>query len=503
MSVLIEIGADVNAGESGESPLCIAVHSGNKKMVESLLEHNIANVNIREALKISWELKLDFITGLLLEHIAVDRSRDSVNLSGLELTILKPLWILPSLGVKTLPEAEHHRRHRKQQSLGHVKDFLVRRKSSAIESPFDLGVDSLSHIEGNNRDSRKMSVDFKSLKYVSDVEVNSETEDTDFGGCGLATSKRTLRESTFNSTSDAYDGMNPILTQPKKRSMEYCTDDSGVETVDTLHQQTPCSLESPVDKKSGPIFGVVSRGTLQRDVNGTLSGATTLPNSTLDEYTLDSKGDENSSTTTTAHNQYSNASVTLSASQLFRKLRNHHSKTGKHHWNESSSSNFTDSPTPVMFYQQEGLDANLRYKENSTKVEDSFLGHSDSSQVVSQNGSSPSTHAVSKSLSINTSNDSSLEGGMDAVDFHTCEAIPEEPSFTDGENLHLIKTLDLSSNQLCSFNTLLYSRFGGDLVFKQMKNVSSLDLKQNNLSELLGAMMKVFPCIHYQSIVCI
>ena len=70
VNVLIEIGADINTGENGESPLCIAVQSRNSKMVECLLEHNVTNVNVREALKLSWELQLDFITGLLLERIA-------------------------------------------------------------------------------------------------------------------------------------------------------------------------------------------------------------------------------------------------------------------------------------------------------------------------------------------------------------------------------------------------------------------------------------------------
>jgi len=145
-------------------------------MVESLLQHNITNVNVREALKISWELKLDSIAGLLLECIATDRTRDSVNLSGLELTTVKPLWILPSLGLKNLPEAKLRKRHHKQQSLGHVKDFLVRRKSSGN---LDL---ELSYADSNTREQRRMSVDFRSLKYVSDLDPSSLIEDTDFGG---------------------------------------------------------------------------------------------------------------------------------------------------------------------------------------------------------------------------------------------------------------------------------------------------------------------------------
>ena len=180
MSVLIEIGGNVNAGESGETPLCVAIrsssHSHRLRMVESLLQHEITNVNVREALKISRELKLDSVTGLLLEHISVDRSRESVNLSGLDLPMLKPLWILPSLGVKTVLEGKSHRRHRKQRSLGHVKDVIIRRKSVATID-FNADIESVD----SKRDSRKLSVDFSALKYVSDMDGASEVEEIDFG----------------------------------------------------------------------------------------------------------------------------------------------------------------------------------------------------------------------------------------------------------------------------------------------------------------------------------
>ncbi len=97
--MLIEIGADVNHAEATDTPICLAVQSKNKQMVEFLLQNGVNNVH--KALAISREMKLDEITGLVLEHIGLDRNGDVVNLSGLELKVVKPTWILPSLGAFT------------------------------------------------------------------------------------------------------------------------------------------------------------------------------------------------------------------------------------------------------------------------------------------------------------------------------------------------------------------------------------------------------------------
>ncbi len=96
VKVLIEIGADVNYDVKTSTPICLAVKSKNKLMVEFLLQNGVNNVH--QALATSREMNLDEITGLLLEHIGLDRNGEVVNLSGLELETIKPTWILPSLG---------------------------------------------------------------------------------------------------------------------------------------------------------------------------------------------------------------------------------------------------------------------------------------------------------------------------------------------------------------------------------------------------------------------
>ena len=139
--VLVEdIGADVNVGGGKETestiqerrgeeqavgtgditPVCLAVHSRMKSMVELLLD--LGATNIHAALKISRKLELDNITGVLLKSIALDRNGDSVNLSGLNLMAIKPQWILPCLGVNEMLRRRPSHRQR-------IKDLLMRRKS--------------------------------------------------------------------------------------------------------------------------------------------------------------------------------------------------------------------------------------------------------------------------------------------------------------------------------------------------------------------------------------
>lgn len=128
VSVLIELGADVNAGEEIEVPLCLAVQSGNKDMVEQLL--NKGATNIQRALNLARDKRLDEITGLLLAHIALEKSNDVVNLSGLELDRIKPTWILPSLGIYYSPPKRRLSGHRRNRSLGQMKELILMRRKS-------------------------------------------------------------------------------------------------------------------------------------------------------------------------------------------------------------------------------------------------------------------------------------------------------------------------------------------------------------------------------------
>lgn len=484
VNVLIEIGADVNFGESGEIPLRVAVKSRSKKMVECLLEHDITNVNVQEALKLSWELKLDSITGLLLESIAVDRSRDSVNLSGLELATVKPLWILPSLGVKTLPEdRQQHRQHRKQRSLGHVKDFLVHRKSIATDIPYEMEGFAASLVDHSKKPSRRQSVDISSLKYVVDVEASSDNkDDIDFGGQIIV--KQNLGD---------IDESTVCIGNSQAESSMSChlTGDSGVETADTV-------LWKPSTRKHGLLEpqerSLSKRG---RDTS-TVSGAATLPHCT--KLALNRNEDESLTETSTVSSHYPDGDSILSPAHLIRKLRNRHKKNARRRFSGSFGSSVgfqAGSQMPAMYFADDG-------------VQDSTTTLSPLHSLNNENEQHSAAESVSPSF-VSPSNQSSSSGILspnsssgDDVDFGGyIMPVPEYSSQTQELNTHHVKMLDLSSNQLVNFNDLHQEAYGGELVFKRLKDVSSLDLKQNRLSELIKPMMKVRPYVYVSSLVAV
>ena len=499
----MDIGADVNFGENQDTPLCVAVQSKDKKTVECLLEHNITNVNVREALKLSWELKEDFIAGLLLEHIAVDRSRDAVNLSGLELDTIKPLWILPSLGVKSLPQERQHQRHKRERSLGHVKELLSsRRKSVATGNPFELERAALVTAENSDMKSRRVSVQLSSLKYVSDAESASEVDEVDF--VSTRTSKQSLRDIQEHDGSHLHSIMNyqahetesPSIMEegvyPEESTQQLLSschvDDSGVETLRTLYRRQSSGSsrsESLTEGRSENQQGrMSSRGSLSGRLRRTVSGAATLPHCTLEQYTGERKESESSISSTRsvhARSVRADGDSTLSPAQLIRKYRKRPKKTRKQLFGDSLGSSYqADSPVPVMYYvdQLEGVQESVVSPDHTFPPDWPF---------------SPSSISISGASSDLSSSNDILRStsSQDEVDFSGYRPTLKESSFNEQRNSHLIKILDLSSNKLCNFSDLCYREHGGVFVFKQLKELSSLDLKQNKLSELAKHMMQV------------
>lgn len=128
VKILIELGADVNAGEEAEMPICLAVQSGKKEMVELLLQKGATNT--QKALELAREKHFDEIIGLVLAHIALEKSSEVVNLSGLELDGIKPTWILPSLGIYYSPPRRRISGHKRNRSLGQMKELILMRRQS-------------------------------------------------------------------------------------------------------------------------------------------------------------------------------------------------------------------------------------------------------------------------------------------------------------------------------------------------------------------------------------
>lgn len=148
---MIELGADVNAGEEAELPICLAVLSGKKEMVELLLSKGATNA--QKALELAREKKLDEIIGLLLAHIALEKSSEVVNMGGLELDRIKPTWILPSLGIYYSPPKRRVSGHRRNRSLGQMKELILQRRRSVDVLSLPSGAfDGFNKVESETGD---------------------------------------------------------------------------------------------------------------------------------------------------------------------------------------------------------------------------------------------------------------------------------------------------------------------------------------------------------------
>lgn len=167
IKLLIHIGADVNLShqqDSSDSPIYQAVLTRQKDVVECLLDIKITNQNLlKDALVLARELNLDQIVGLLLKTLGLDTERRVLNLGGLNLQEIKPAWIHPALGLKSVAQ-NGHRRHR---SLEYVIDGLKHRQLLG-ETPDSLLVvrkGSLPEMHPSNNTKLPMS---SSLPSVTD-----------------------------------------------------------------------------------------------------------------------------------------------------------------------------------------------------------------------------------------------------------------------------------------------------------------------------------------------
>lgn len=500
---------DINVGKPEDLPICLAVQSRNKQMVAFLLDHGISNANIKAALAISWANDQDEITGLLLEHIAVVRSRDLVTLSGLELTKLKPLWILPSLGVKVQVEAKMHRRHKREGSLGHVKDSILHRRSTASDLPVVDGDNwTPLRLTGNAYSancSRRSSIDISALKYLSSMG----TDEPDGGWHSSVTFNNSLGHgSTRNNVHLSDRFALPKLTLDIHGSGD--GNDSGVGTASMVKQgihHNPVLL-SPVLCEVNT--SVMSRSSFRKQAQGAISGARSLPRSQLDQYAVEYTDGNSAQNLSGSHNL---GDFSLSPAQLCRQLRRVHKKRSQSAMTEPSSSHYSsDQSVPVITYQRcqqedDGSPYSLSSSVNLSlsgpasadspfiseasvlgTSSDRFEANSDESSVLVTPISSPNSSGGSGIFIVpkNRRKKRSLDSVLGQPPI-----LEQEEVVSSKNSDNLIKVFDLSSNQLQNFYHLITLPYGGKFIFKQLREVRRLDLKQNILSELPMDMMKV------------
>ncbi|XP_048584779.1 leucine-rich repeat serine/threonine-protein kinase 2 isoform X2 [Nematostella vectensis] len=92
---LIQIGADVNAGEGTNTPLCAACKNNKEDMVQFLLSQGITDV--QTALMLCLEMRHNNLVGILLQKLGHDREAGVIAWGGLKLGELRPEWLSPAL----------------------------------------------------------------------------------------------------------------------------------------------------------------------------------------------------------------------------------------------------------------------------------------------------------------------------------------------------------------------------------------------------------------------
>ncbi|XP_071486222.1 leucine-rich repeat serine/threonine-protein kinase 2-like [Diadema antillarum] len=93
VEVLVELGADVNAEEGNQTPMCHACQNGNVDMVKLLLKQGTNDLHT--PLRLSLKLENHHITGLLLYKMGYDKEAGSLTWSSLGLARLNPYWLYP------------------------------------------------------------------------------------------------------------------------------------------------------------------------------------------------------------------------------------------------------------------------------------------------------------------------------------------------------------------------------------------------------------------------
>lgn len=530
--MLIDIGADVNAGEEPNTPICLAVQSQNKEMVQLLLHRGVNNV--QRALTIARELELDDIIGLLLKNIALDKnSGDIVNLSGLELQRLKPQWILPSLGIKNF-----HVGHRRTKSLDPMKKLLMRRKSTgslqdalrAVENGTGMGEpDSrvITKFSENLKPHERHSADSllnSSARNQIDTEVETlkmfPQEGT--GGFSPVEPEERLIDATVTpvkvpkrkhaiTTSLQPQGFTPSLPTIKgtpTHTRRVLKPESGVEDPEgTTEILSPSELSVcfEVSDEDQSLKVSPMRRHLQR--KNTITGARRLPFISMDRYKQKKNAEDKAETASNA----SKEEFSFSPKLMMRRLKLWKGKGKQKSVFSSDIYSRPGSPMPVIYsrgdyYGNEDshemsppLFSSSASPRNSMFEESPDVGESRNSlsfreRLASSSSSSMVTtpNSPSQMSSRRSSIDSSFffrrySIGRDEPD---CKTIPEEHPVVETSG-NLVKVLDISSNQLSGLTELVE---GGERVFWRLRALERLDLKQNVLRDLPKDLMEVLLC---------
>lgn len=216
---LIKKGADVNAGDGLNTPLCSACRNGHEEMVKFLLTQGITD--IQSALELSLEMGHGNIVGLLLQYLSHDKEAGIIALSNLNLGDLQPEWISPSLTghkyccppVIDVDWTEHLDDARKTMKLratlsSRLSDERFEANQSGVSncSDADLQPDCASDESGT-------MVKSLSLESIDDTDSDNEFSDNEFSVPDL-TDESPLRARSISGASFPFSSRDPRIVSP-------------------------------------------------------------------------------------------------------------------------------------------------------------------------------------------------------------------------------------------------------------------------------------------------
>ena len=144
-----------NEEDFSDSPIYQAILTKEKETVECLLSRNLSNRRqMKQALSLARTFQLDEIIGLLLKALGLDRQRRFLNLGGLDLVEIKPQWIYPSLGLRSCLKPLH--RHRRHKSMEYVAE-IIKRRNSVDNSAILSNIESSLAMSSSDRFSKSQN----------------------------------------------------------------------------------------------------------------------------------------------------------------------------------------------------------------------------------------------------------------------------------------------------------------------------------------------------------
>ncbi len=497
-----------------DSPIYQAVLSKDREIVEYLLSRNSNNRrHLKHALSLARAFELNDVVGLILKSLGLDRQRRFLNFGGLDLVEIKPSWIYPSLGLRYNTNSLH--RHRRHKSLEYVTVLINKRNSIDNSSLASFSISNSFQSQQQNSLYSKNDPEkgIKSLMVAGGVAAMMPT---------FSDTERQLPLEQFNERS--IDKIASLPTRYRQRHSQGASRPPGLPTVISSPLATVKSNSMPsmvnnmnnlsfdIEEDSDGLTGRMRRSESRDTPDGQEETGGGGERDEIESDTFDN-GEER-----VPERRHTNTlSETGSTHVLFSTLAKYrkYNTDDEHRSNsittliDENENDEGDMTVPNPFYSLDAARlAQTRQKSNYLgaklvhRAARKSLYLKDKKNFISSKSTS-SDDLASEGLSLSlTLKDTELTTyppesstkqpeGNDIVDGGAIPPLvspPPPPSLSVSNSsvnvplkLKTLMYLDLSSNKMKDLESLVENN---KKIIKSLKDVTTMDLKQNSLTEL-------------------